>query len=171
MIYMTIRYEEILEAREYEKEVNKIKETKSQVMNSIPDHRSIGRLGELLVRRYFNTCGIEYKEPEEEYSPDAGDSCDFIVKGRKIDVKTSKKFKQICLNKGQYWKAYYKKIDYFIGVWISEDLKSATIFGWGYWKDMVRDSQKDFMTSAGRKEMYSLPFEKHNKFKIDDVII
>lgn len=172
MIEITISEEEKQKARKFQGFMEELKGGLSSTIIATKDYRIIGQLGQEVVKKYFDFIGISYLEPDEGYGRHNKDSCDLIVGNKKIDVKSSKKYDTICLNHNQYWKTFYKKIDYMIGVhFVDDSLKKAIIFGYGYWQDLKRDYEKDFIYNGEKKEMYSLPYDKIKKFKICDIII
>lgn len=171
MIYLSVRESEIIEAREFARMVDSLKKGLASTVAATKDYQIIGKLGEEIVKRYFDTIGVRYEEPNEVYGRHNSDSCDLIVEGKKVDVKSSKKYKQITLNERQWKKTYYKGIDYMVGVWFSDDLRSATIYGYGVWEDMQRDIEKDFEWNGSLMPMYSLPVGKIRSFKVDNLII
>jgi hypothetical protein len=169
MIEVRIYRTEVEEAARFAKKLQALKEGLASTIISRPDFQVIGELGVLAVKKYFKAIKLPFDEPNEGNARHTGDSCDLLVAGKKVDVKTSRKYQLITVNNKQYYKTKIKGIDYLIGVYFPDKLDLAQIIGYGLWYDLVRDKDKDFIYQGKSVPMYSLPQEKLHLFKINDI--
>lgn len=171
MIHIHLTQEDIQEAREFNNKLKALKTGLNSRIVGTKDHEIIGLLGQKAFKKYLDHLKVHYEELNEKFGRHLGDSCDFIIGGKKVDVKSSKKYSTICLNRAQYWKSFYKKVNYLVGVHFSNFPSTAIIIGYGYWNDLVRDPEKDFEYNGKQFEMYSLPRNKTYIFPINDIVI
>lgn len=180
MIEVNFSSGDLAEARRFAQHMASLKGGLDSRIVGTRNNDIIGILGEWAVKRYFDTIRVEYVEPEREhadYKRNQGDVWDLKIQNKTIDVKSSRKYKGIVLNHNQFWKTKYKKIDMLIGVYFPNDtLRSAIIIGYGFPRDLVRDPDKDFVKKHENNnpksgEMYSIPEEKINIFKRNNLTI
>ena len=115
----------------------------------------IGFLGELAFERYLNQIGTPFEKPPEVLP--SGDNWDFLVSGRKIDVKTSTVQRTVVCDERMKYKAE-KNGTVLVAVYIDEFMKAGTIYGMGLAKDLIY--WKDKMYREKAYKLYKIPEHK-----------
>jgi len=151
-------YHDLLFARDHNEIMFKRRGINQETVRS--DSHLIGYLGQEAFRRYLYVLRIPYQEAPED-TGDKGDDYDFIVAGRKIDVKASYKFDEPVVSKYAAMKAINKNT-LIVFVKMTENLKQAELVGYAEAKEFQRDLKYD----RNGKEMYSIPKSKLKLFKV-----
>ena len=145
-------------------------------LNCRPDYEIIGFLGVEVVKKYFNETNVNFEEFDDGYDKaNTGDKYDLLVLNAssrvklRVDVKTSKKYRTICVNERQYEKAQ-KNVDILIGVYLESD-NWAVVTGYCKPINLHRDSDKDFEFDGKTKKMYSCSNDSLSRFKENDIVI
>lgn len=170
MIEIHLSAGEIRQAKQVQEEMDRVKVGLDSRVTSQKNKDAIGASGEIAVKKYLDYTEVEYEICDVAIKRHYKDNFDFKIGSKKIDVKTSKKWRGIVLSGKQKYITEKKGIHLLVGVhYVREDL--CYILGYAFPKDLERDEEKDFEHNGEKRDMYSIPDDKIIPLKQDGLIL